>query len=174
MLNNFIPDIYQKSIYDIDYKKLKKNGIKCLIFDLDNTIAPINIKKPTKKIKDLFEILKDMNFKVIIVSNSLKKRVEPFKDILGVDSAYLSCKPLKRKYLKILKIYHLKDSQIACIGDQLLTDIWGANRMSFVSILVNPIGTTDYALTKINRFIEPFIYQKLLNRDLLKKGEYYE
>jgi predicted HAD superfamily phosphohydrolase YqeG len=46
--------------------------------------------------------------------------------------------------------------------------------MSFVSILVNPIGTTDYALTKINRFIEPFIYQKLLNRDLLKKGEYYE
>ena len=174
MLNKFIPDIYQKSIYDIDYKKLKKNGIKCLIFDLDNTIAPINIKKPTKKMKDLFEELKDMKFKVLIVSNSFKKRVEPFKDILGVDSAYFSCKPLKRKYKKILKIYHFKQTQIACIGDQLLTDIWGANRMDFVSILVNPIGTTDYALTKINRLIEPFIYNKLLKKELLKKGDYYE
>ncbi len=174
MLNSFIPDIYQKSIYDIDYKKLKKNGIKCLIFDLDNTISPININKPTKKLRDLIEILKDMKFKVLIVSNSPKKRVEPFKDILGVDSAYLSFKPLKKKYLKILKIYKLKNNQIACIGDQLLTDIWGANRMEFVSILVNPIGTTDYALTKFNRMIEPFIYNKLERKELLKKGHYYE
>ncbi len=174
MLNNFVPDIYQKSIYEINYKKLKKNGIKCLIFDLDNTITPINIKKPTKKLKDLFEELKDMKFKVIIISNSTKKRVEPFKDLLGVDSAYLSLKPLKRKYLKVLKIYRFKPDKIACIGDQLLTDIWGANRMNFVSILVNPIGTTDYALTKINRMIEPFIYNKLLKKELLKKGEYYD
>ena len=174
MLNNFIPDIYQKSIYDIDYKKLKKNGIKCLIFDLDNTIAPINVKKPTKKLKDLIEELKDMKFKIIIVSNSLKSRVEPFKDLLCVDSAYLSCKPLKKKYKKIMKIYHFKENQIASIGDQLLTDIWGVNKMNFVSILVNPIGTTDYALTKINRIIEPFIYKKLEKRELLKKGKYYE
>ena len=174
MLNYFMPDIYQKSIYDIDYKKLKKNGIKCLIFDLDNTIAPINIKKPTKKLKDLFENLKDMKFKIIIVSNAPKKRVEPFKDNLSVDSAYLSFKPLRKKYHKILKVYKLKKEHIACIGDQLLTDIWGANRMDFVSILVNPIGTTDYALTKINRSIEPFIYKKLLKKDLLTKGQYYE
>lgn len=174
MLNKFIPDIYQKSIYDIDYKKLKKNGIKCLIFDLDNTIAPISLKKPNKKIRDLIEDLKEMKFKILIVSNSPKKRVEPFKDILGVDSAYLSCKPLKNKYLKIMKIYKLKPNQIACIGDQLLTDIWGANRMDYLSILVNPIGTTDFALTKINRLIEPFIYNKLYKNELLKKGKYYE
>lgn len=174
MLDSFMPDIYQKSIYDIDYKKLKKNGIKCLIFDLDNTIAPINMKKPSKKLRDLIEELKDMKFKVLIVSNSPKKRVEPFKDILGVDSAYFSCKPLKKKYLKVLKVYKLKPSQIAAIGDQLLTDIWGANRMEFVSILVNPIGTTDYVLTKFNRLVEPFIYNKLNKKDLLKKGHYYE
>lgn len=174
MLNNFIPDIYQKSIYDIDYKKLKKNGIKCLIFDLDNTIAPLNMKKPNKRLRDLIEDLKDLKFKILIVSNSPKKRVEPFKDILGVDSAYLSFKPLKKKYLKILKIYKLKPSQIAAIGDQLLTDIWGANKMEFVSILVNPIGTTDFVLTKFNRLIEPFIYNKLYKKELLKKGHYYE
>ena len=174
MLNNFVPDIYQKSIYDIDYKKLKKNGIKCLIFDLNNTIAPVNIKKPTKKQKDLFEMLKDLKFKLLIISNSPKKRVEPFKDILGVDSAYLSWKPLNKKYKKVLKIYKFKNEQIACIGDQLFTDIWGANKMKFLSILVNPIGTTDYALTRINRIIEPFVYNKLEKKDLLKRGRYYE
>lgn len=174
MLNNFVPDIYQKSVYDIDYKKLKKNGIKCLAFDLDNTLVPISIKKPTKKLKDFIDELKDMNFRILIVSNSHKKRVEPFKDILGLDSAYLAAKPLKKKFIKIMKIYHLKPSEIACIGDQLLTDIWGANRLDFTSILVNPIGKTDYALTKFNRIIEPFIYNKLYKKDLLKKGVYYE
>ena len=174
MLNNFVPDIYQKSIYDIDYKKLKKNGIKCVIFDLDNTMVPISIKGPTKKIKDLIEDIKDLKLKIIIVSNSPKKRVEPFKDLLCVDSAYLSFKPLKRKYKKIMNAYRLKETQIACIGDQLLTDIWGANRMGFVSVLVNPIGTTDFVLTKFNRFVESTIYGKLKKHELLKRGHYYE
>ena len=71
-------------------------------------------------------------------------------------------------------MYKLKPSQIATVGDQLLTDIWGSNRMEFTSILVNPMGTTDYALTKINRLIEPFIYNKLEKRELLRKGNYFE
>lgn len=90
------------------------------------------------------------------------------------DSAYFSFKPLKRKYNKILKSYNYKKEEIACIGDQLLTDIWGANRMDFTSILVNPIGKTDFTLTKLNRFIETSIYDKLKKQDLLKKGRYYE
>jgi len=174
MLSIFVPDIYQKSIYDIDYTKLKKNGIKCLIFDLDNTLAAINTKSPVKKLKDLIEDLKMMKFKILIVSNAPKKRVEPFKEILCLDSSYLSMKPMKRKYFKILKTYKFKPSQIACVGDQLLTDVWGANRMEMTSILVNPIGTLDFAATKINRFLEVLIYQKLEKKDLLKKGHYYD
>ena len=50
MLEKFVPDIYQKSIYDINYDTLKKRGIKCLIFDLDNTLVPVTVKKPTKKV----------------------------------------------------------------------------------------------------------------------------
>ncbi|MDD4706338.1 MAG: YqeG family HAD IIIA-type phosphatase [Bacilli bacterium] len=174
MLSIFVPDIYQKSIFDINFKKLKKNGIKCIIFDLDNTLAPINVKSPSKKVKDLMEYLKESKLKLIIMSNSTKKRVEPFKDILGIDSSYLSFKPLKKRYKKIIKIYGFKDTEIACIGDQLLTDIWGANRMGFTSILINPIGILDFAPTKINRFVEETIYNYLEKKDLLKKGEYYE
>ena len=52
MLDKFVPDMYLKSVYDIDYAKLKKKGIKCIIFDLDNTLAPLNMNKPSKKLKD--------------------------------------------------------------------------------------------------------------------------
>jgi len=174
MLSILVPDIYQKSIYDIDYAKLKRNGIKCLIFDLDNTLAAINIKSPNKKLKDLIEDLKAMDFKILIVSNAPKKRVEPFKEILCLDSSYLSMKPMKRKFQKVIKTYKFKPSQIVVIGDQLLTDVWGANRMGFTSILVNPIGTLDFAATKLNRFLEGIIYRRLEKNDLLKKGHYYE
>ena len=85
MLSIFVPDIYQKSIHDINYKKLKNNGIKCIIFDLDNTIAPVNVKSPSKRVKDLMAELDEMGFKLIIMSNATKKRIEPFKDILGLD-----------------------------------------------------------------------------------------
>ena len=174
MINLFVPDIYQKSIYDINYKKLKKNGIKCLAFDLDNTLVSANVRVPHKKLKDLIEDLKEMGFKVIIISNTYKSRVEVFKDGLCVDSSFMSMKPFKRKYLKVLKIYKYKPSQIACIGDQLLTDILGANKMGFTSILINPIGTMDFVFTKINRLVESFIYNTLERKDLLKKGQYYE
>ena len=53
-MEKYIPDIYQKSIYTIDYDKLLNRGIKYLLFDLDNTIVPVTLRKPNKKIKELF------------------------------------------------------------------------------------------------------------------------
>lgn len=170
----FLPDIYQKSIYTIDYEKLKRAGINCLVFGLNNTIAPYNVKTPTKKTRDLFEQLKDLNFKIIILSNASKKRVEPFKELLNVDSAYHSFKPLKKKYNKIIQLYGFKDTQVACIGDQLLVDVLASNRMGFTSILVNPISLIDRGSTKIISLLENYIFNYFIRRDQLEKGKYYE
>ena len=139
----FRPDIYKQSIYNIDFLELKRHGIKCLLFDLDNTLVPIDVVMPDKKLLDFFLYLEDLGFKVIILSNASKKRVQPFKEKCNVDSSFYSRKPFKKKYLKILEIYPFKDTEIACIGDQLLTDILGANRMGFTSILVNPISSKE-------------------------------
>lgn len=174
MFDKFVPDIYTKSIYTIDYNILKNNNVKCLIFDLNNTIAPLTMKKPNKKLIDLFEELKDMKFKIYIVSNSSKKRVEPFKESLSVDSSYLSMKPSLKKFKKIFKINKFKDNEIAVIGDELITDVWSANRMGFISIFVNPIGTKEYVSTKIGRYFENYIINKLTDKKLFRKGKYYE
>lgn len=173
-MDKFIPDIYQKSIYAIDYEKLKSRGIKCILFDLDNTIAPVNVEKPDKEMKDLVADIELLGIKVIILSNGTKNRVRPFKEELNVDSSYSSRKPFKGKYKKVMEIYNFKDNEIACVGDQLLTDILGANRMGFVSILVNPISNVDLLGTKINRIFERRIFKKLERQGLFKLGEYYE
>lgn len=169
----FIPDVYQKSIYTINYKKLKKNGIKCLLFDLDNTIAPYKVTEPDVKVKELFARLEE-DFKVIIISNSPKNRIRPFKEKLNVDCAYSSRKPFKTKYKKILEIYNFEIDEVACIGDQILTDILGANRMGFTSILVNRVAKYETIFTKFNRFFEGFILKNLTKKNILVSGEYYD
>ncbi len=170
----FRPDIYQKSIYAINYQKLKQAGIKCLIFDLDNTIAAREMPTPEQAILDLFGQLDEMGFHLAILSNASKKRVEPFKEKCNINSAYHAFKPSKKKYLKVLDLYHVKDTEVACIGDQLLTDIYGANRLQLTSILVNPINHNEILPTKINRFFEKKIYKKLAKKGLLQIGEYYD
>lgn len=174
MLDNLVPDKYFKSIYDINYKALKKSGIKCLIFDLSNTLESETTKAPSRKVRDLFEDLKDMGFKLIIMSNNLKKEVTPFKELLCVDSCYLSCKPLKHKYKKILNIFNYSVHEVACIGDQLFFDVLGANKMKFTSILVNPISADEFAVAKLNRKIENMFIKRLTDKDLFKRGRYYE
>lgn len=169
-MDKFVPDLFYKNVYSIDYKKLKKMGIKCLIFDLDNTISSYEINEPDKKIKELFYKL-NKDFKLILLSNNTKNRVRPFKEKLNVDSSYKSKKPFKKKYQKILDLYNYRDTEIACIGDQLLTDILGANKMGFTSILVNPISPNEPFRTRINRFFERKIIKKLKINGILVIGE---
>lgn len=172
-MEKYIPDMYQKSVYTINYKKLKKKGIKCLLFDLDNTLVPYSEDVPSNDVKELFHVL-SLDFKVIIFSNSGKKRLTPFKEILNVDVAYSCRKPFSKKYLKVMRLYDFKPSEIAAIGDQLMTDIKGANKVDVLSILVNPMGFKEPIWTKCNRVLEHFVYKKFLKKGLLKKGDYYE
>ncbi len=174
MFDKFYPDIYARDIFSINYQKLKERNIKCLLFDLDNTIATVKQNTPSQKVKELLYNLEEQGFKVIIFSNSGKKRVGPFKEMLNVDASYSSMKPLPFKYKKILKIYKYKDNEIAAIGDQILTDVFGANCMNFTSILVNQISTNDFIWTKINRRIETFILNKFYQKGMWTKGEYYD
>lgn len=173
-MENYIPDIYQKSIYTIDYQKLLNRGIKCLLFDLDNTLVPASIKIPNKKIKDLFNELKEKGFKIILFSNSPKKRLKIFKDELEVDCCASAFKPFSRKFLAILKAYNYNVSEVAIIGDQLLTDILGGNKVGITTILINPVSAKDAFVTKLMRHYEKRIIRKLRSNNLFTRGKYYD
>ena len=174
-MDNFVPDMYQKSIYHINYENLLDNGIKCLLFDLDNTCIPFKSKEPNKKLVELFEYLEDMGFKIIIFSNATKKRISPFKKVLNVDCLARAKKPGKRNFLKILKLFNYKLSDVAIIGDQLYKDILGGNRVGIMTILVNPMSKDDMFFTKlVFRRLEKIKYKKLAKKGLFFRGKYYE
>ncbi len=174
-MNYYIPDMYQKSIYHIDYDKLLDSGIKCILFDLDNTCVPYKDKEPNKRLMELFETLKDMNFKLVLFSNAPKRRVAPFKRGLNVDALARAGKPSKKNFLKILKMFKYELSDVAIVGDQLYKDILGGNKVGIMTILVNPMSTDDMFFTKyFIRPLEKIKYNKLEKRNLLKRGKYYE
>lgn len=169
----YVPDVYKKSIYDINYSNLKEKGIKCLLFDLDNTLVPYNVKEINEKLKQLFlELKKD--FTVIIFSNSPKVRVKLFASALEVDSIASAKKPHIKNFNKILNDYKLEEDEVAIIGDQLNTDILGGNKIGITTILINPVSQNDPFWVKPSRIYERRIMKKLKDHDLFFKGRYYE
>lgn len=165
------PNIYTKNIFSINYKKLKENNIKHLFFDLDNTIADKITNKPSKEVIELFSQLKKEGFTIYIISNAFKNRVTKFSIPLDVKYYYLSCKPLKTIYKKIIKENNLKTNEIAAIGDEIFTDIKGANKMNILSIYIDRISKHEYFLTKISRIREKYLFKR---SKIIKRGEYYE
>ena len=116
MFKKFLPDMYCENIFTINYKKLKKENIKCLLFDVDNTITPAREEKFFEETKELLKKL-EKDFKVILFSNNFEKRITKFGKYYDVDIEYLALKPLPFKYKKILRKYGYKKEEVACIGD---------------------------------------------------------
>ena len=102
----FKPSMYKKNIFDINYSKLKEQGITCLVFDLDNTLGLISNKKCPRKTKRLLRSLQD-DFLILISSNNTRTRIKPYLKDLGVDGVAWSMKPTTRGLRKIKKNYNL-------------------------------------------------------------------
>ncbi|MGN1000341.1 MAG: YqeG family HAD IIIA-type phosphatase [Bacilli bacterium] len=171
-MDNFIPNMYKKDILDIDYEKLKNLGIKCLIFDLDNTIALIDEKTIPSRVEELFKDIKK-DFRLVIISNNTKKRISAFCEPFDTPFVSFAMKPLTCGFSKIKKKYGLKKEEMCMIGDQLMTDVLGGNIFGIYTILVDPLGKKDLKITSVNRFFENKIITKLAKMNILERGKYY-
>ena len=172
-MKKYIPNMYKKSIQDIDYEKLKEQNIKCLMFDLDNTLLKVHKSIPKKETFDLIKKLKK-DFKVIIISNNTsKKRLKTAADYLKVDYIKFAMKPFSRGFRKVRTMYNFSKDEMCLIGDQLMTDVLGGNRYGVYTILVDPLSNDELKVTGVNRFFENRKLKKLDKSNLFKKGEYY-
>lgn len=165
-IQKYIPDYYYESIFDIDFLPFYKKGIRLIFLDIDNTIAKYTKKTPSKEIIDLVNDLKEVGFEIIVISNNYKKRIKRFCYPLDLKFVYYALKPLKMGYRRGLRLTNenYQRNEIIAIGDQLMTDIKGANKMGFYTILVNPLERkTDVITTKINRIFERRRINKIKN-----------
>ncbi len=170
MKNKQFPDMYAKSIISINYDKLLKLGIKTILFDLDNTIVEPGHKIITKELKELFNKLKK-DFNCIVLSNTIKaKKINNFCNQLDVKYIYFALKPLPFGYIRAKKLHSSKPNEIVMVGDQYFTDVVGAKKMGYFTILVDQVGPNEGIFTKINRKRENKKYKELN----FKKGNYYD
>ena len=165
------PKEYLNSVKDIDLNLLKKNNIKGLILDVDNTLISLDKKMPAG-VADWAKNLKNEGIKICILSNSNKiNKVESVAKILEVPYIFFGKKPLKSGFLRAKKLLKIDNENIAVVGDQIFTDILGANRCKMYSILVKPIEEKDYFITRVKRPLEKFIirrYEKKKRKNILK------
>lgn len=156
-----IPHAYHASIFEIPYQKLKEQGIKSLFFDLDNTIIAYDEAELShKQIEFIKNLQKD--FKVLILSNTNFKRVSLALNQVDIPFIWYAKKPLKFGFKKALRKLDSTKEETIIIGDQLMTDVFGANRVGIGSILVGSVKRkSDHLITKFNRILETIILKRI-------------
>jgi HAD superfamily phosphatase (TIGR01668 family) len=159
--------LYANSIYHIDLTELKARGIKAVIVDLDNTLVESNRPDATPKLVSWLNEVRKLGFKVMIVSNNNKTRVSQFANPLNVPYIHAARKPLSLSFLKAMKILGVSKDETVVIGDQLLTDVLGGNRVGLYTILVVPVSEVEGFFTKLNRRVERFVFRWMERKGLL-------
>ena len=174
ILNYFRPSIHVSHFYDVNLFLLKKNGIRLFICDLDNTLISPYKKIPTQNVKTFIQNIRKLDIKFVIMSNNTKNKVEFFCRHVEVDGWYSnSKKPFLWTAKKALKDHNVTKNETVFMGNQILTDIWVANRLHVDSILVNPLIRVFKGNKKFVRsFFEDKIYKNLEKNKLLLRDNY--
>lgn len=156
MFKIFYPYEYVKNVFSIDYDKLYGKGYRGLIFDIDNTLVHHG-DDSTDEVDELFKYIQQIGFKTIILSNNSEERVKRF--LKNINSLYIydAKKPATLNYLKAIEKLGLKKEEAAVIGDQIFTDIWGANKSGIPSILVEYLRKENETKIGKKRQIEKII-----------------
>lgn len=173
-MKKYVPCMYSKSIFDVNYDKIKNKGITSLIFDLDNTLILKNGIVPDDSIVNLLKKLKN-KFKIFILSNNInRKRVFKVAKVIGCEHVSFAMKPLSRGFRIIKEKYNIPYNEMCVIGDQILTDILGGNKLGILTVLVDPLGKEELKITSFNRLIEKRKIKKMSSLGLFERGRYYE
>ena len=158
------PRLYCKNVLEVTPEILKENNIKALILDVDNTLLDFDLKI-IEGLEDWGKMMKENEIKCIILSNSNKEtKVKMVADLLGIEYIKFAMKPLKRGFKMAQKRLEIPNENIAAIGDQIFTDVIGANRSKMFSILVKPLAEKDLWMTRVKRPIENLVIKKYLKK----------
>ncbi|MBQ6542148.1 MAG: YqeG family HAD IIIA-type phosphatase [Lachnospiraceae bacterium] len=160
MWKRFYPDERAKSVRDIDYEAFLRRGVRGIIFDIDNTLVPQDAPA-TEETEEFFRMIHALGFRTCVISNNTEERVKPFAERAGSEYVFHARKPLKRSYRKAMAFLGTDPQTTLFVGDQLLTDMFGARRLGIPCVLVEPISLkSDIATVRFKRKIEKWILKE--------------
>lgn len=156
MFERFYPKDYYNSAYEVPYEELYKEGYKGIIFDIDNTLVFHGAPADERSIM-LFKKLKEIGYKCTLLSNNKAQRVDMFNKDVEVNAISKAGKPKAHGYLKACRIMGTEIENTLFVGDQLFTDIWGANRAGIRSVLVKYIDSKEEIQIVLKRYLEKIV-----------------
>ena len=137
---------------------LREKGIRNLLVDIDNTLAPYEQPEPDDNLREWLASLQEDGVKIALVSNNNRERVERFNATLGLDAYPKSGKPGKKTLQLAMKNMGAERGNTALLGDQVLTDAYAGQRLNLPAIIVPPIRDKRTLFFRFKRLLErPFI-----------------
>ena len=156
MLERFYPKKQVDSAYEIPYKELYERGIRGVIFDVDNTLVPHGAPADERALQ-LFAEFHQMGMKTCLLSNNKEPRVASFAGQVDSPYIYKGGKPGGGGYEKAMEKMGTERETTVFVGDQLFTDVYGANRTGIYSYLVKPIHPKEEIQIVIKRWFEAIV-----------------
>ena len=148
------PDYNLKNIYEIDFKELKLQGIKCIMLDLDSTVMQSKTSEFTPKTIDWFNTFIN-DFEVAIISNNTKKEyIENAAKLAPCRVIGHAKKPDPKVARQYLDEIGVKPSEAVMVGDRPLTDILVGKFLGCKTILVGSINPNENVPTRFVRALE--------------------
>ena len=155
---SLLPRFQADAVTDIPISALKEMGVRLVMLDFDNTLVPYTADEGTEQALYWLRQLREEHFEICLVSNSKKMRVKHFGVCHGIDFITHSRKPFSDGISRCLKKFKMRPEQCVLIGDQIYTDVLGANCAGVTSILVKAIDNHNIWLKLRNIAELPFRY----------------
>ena len=154
------PDRTFQVYTEVTPQLLQSHGVKLLLCDLDYTIAAKRTPLPDEAVHKWIDEMKAAGIHIVIISNNRHpKRVLTYCHELGVAYIGRAQKPRRRGFKEAMEMMHVTPRETAMLGDKLLTDMLGANRMKIWALMVEPkdgpVGAWNHVLHLLQR---PFKY----------------
>lgn len=159
MASLFLPDYMFDKFSDITPEFLHSIGVRTVLVDIDNTLAPYEAPDPNQRVIKWFDDLRNAGINAALMSNNGAARVRRFNQSLHLP-AYFDCKkPSTKSYLDVLNRLKCDRADTCVIGDQIFTDVLVGKRLGLRAILVPPIHDQKTFFFRFKRIMEkPFIY----------------
>ena len=154
MRNPMMPDYMFRAFDEITPAFLTGLGIKAVLADIDNTLAPYEQPEPDERIKGWIASLAEAGIRIAFVSNNDWDRVELFNRTLGVPAYAKSGKPFKKNLVKAMNDLGGTRKTTVMLGDQLLTDALAGHNLGVKCIIVPPIRDKKSAFFRFKRWLE--------------------
>ena len=156
----FKPTFWLKNVLAIDEDFLKRNRVRALVLDMDNTLSMHGDPAAEIGVPEWLETMRGLGIRMRVVSNNTKKRVAPLAAKLGLEYTANGAKPLTFGVNRAIKEMGVRKRETLVVGDQIFTDVMAGNLAGVRTVLVEPFHLEKTWTFRLKRKAESLVFHR--------------